>query len=56
MNTMIKECNIANYSIYFKNGYLFSYYEYYGYNYQDDMKKWLRIRLFNDGGQNASPS
>lgn len=39
VNAMIKECNIANYSIYFKDGYLFSHYEYYGDNYQEDMNK-----------------
>ena len=27
---MIKECNIQNYSIYYKDGLLFSYYEYIG--------------------------
>ena len=39
----IKECNIRNYSIYFKQigdkYYLFSYYEYTGDNYEMDMKK-----------------
>lgn len=39
VNAMIKKCNIANYFIYFKDGYLFSYYEYHGDNYQEDMKK-----------------
>lgn len=36
---MIKECNIRNYSIYHKDGYLFSYYEYAGDNYEEDMAK-----------------
>ncbi|BER93399.1 MAG: L-rhamnose mutarotase [Candidatus Atribacteria bacterium] len=35
----IKECNIRNYSIFYKDGYLFSYYEYVGDNYEEDMKK-----------------
>jgi len=35
----IKECNIDNYSIYYKDGYLFSYYEYTGDNYEEDMAK-----------------
>ena len=39
----IKECNIRNYSIYLKKiddkFYLFSYYEYIGKNYEEDMKK-----------------
>jgi L-rhamnose mutarotase len=33
------ECNIRNYSIYYKDGYLFSYFEYYGDNYDADMAK-----------------
>lgn len=39
----IKECNIRNYSIYLHEidgkPYLFSYYEYIGSNYEEDMKK-----------------
>lgn len=36
---MITECNIRNYSIYLKDGFLFSYYEYIGTDYDMDMKK-----------------
>jgi L-rhamnose mutarotase len=36
---MIKLCNIRNYSIYYKDGYLFSYFEYIGKNYDVDMAK-----------------
>ncbi len=36
---MIKECNISNYSIYHKDGYLFGYYEYSGADYKADMDK-----------------
>ncbi|QUI22443.1 L-rhamnose mutarotase [Vallitalea pronyensis] len=36
---MIKRCHIQNYSIYYKDGYLFSYYEYTGTNYEADMAK-----------------
>ncbi len=36
---MIKECNLQNYSIYYKDGYLFSYYEYTGNDYEADMAK-----------------
>ena len=36
---MIKECNIQNYSIYYKDGLLFSYYEYVGDDYEKDMAK-----------------
>ncbi|MGH9614420.1 MAG: L-rhamnose mutarotase [Bryobacteraceae bacterium] len=35
----IRKCNIRNYSIYLKDGYLFSYYEYHGSDYQADMAK-----------------
>jgi L-rhamnose mutarotase len=35
----IRDCNIRNYSIYFKDGYLFSYFEYHGVDYDADMKK-----------------
>jgi L-rhamnose mutarotase len=36
---MIRECNIYNYSIYFKDGFLFSYFEYNGTDYAADMAK-----------------
>lgn len=36
---MIAECGLRNYSIYYKDGYLFSYYEYVGDDYETDMAK-----------------
>ena len=36
---MIKKCNINNYSIYYKDGFLFSYFEYVGNDYNADMAK-----------------
>lgn len=39
INAMIKECNIQNYSIYYRDGFLFSYFEYVGDNYEEDMRK-----------------
>ena len=36
---MIKEYNIRNYSIYHKDGYLFSYFEYVGDDFESDMEK-----------------
>lgn len=36
---MISNCNIQNYSIYYKDGLLFSYYEYVGNDYEADMAK-----------------
>jgi len=35
----IRECNIRNYSIYLRDGILFSYFEYYGSNLQNDWDK-----------------
>lgn len=37
ISDMIKKCNIQNYSIYFKDGFLFSYFEYTGKDYEKDM-------------------
>ena len=39
VNKMIKECNIRNYSIYYRDGYLFSYLEYTGADFETDMQK-----------------
>ena len=35
----IRDCNIRNYSIYHKDGYLFGYFEYIGDDYEADMAK-----------------
>lgn len=39
VNAMIKECNIQNYSIYYRDGLLFSYLEYTGADFEADMAK-----------------
>jgi L-rhamnose mutarotase len=36
---MIRACHIRNYSIYHKDGYLFSYFEYTGKDFKADMAK-----------------
>jgi L-rhamnose mutarotase len=36
---MIGECNIRNYSIYYRDGFLFAYFEYHGADFAADMKK-----------------
>jgi L-rhamnose mutarotase len=36
---MIRQCKIRNYSIYFKDGFLFSYFEYTGTDFDADMAK-----------------
>lgn len=35
----ITECNIRNYSIYHKDGFLFAYFEYVGTDFDGDMRK-----------------
>jgi len=35
----IFDCNIRNYSIFYREGWLFSYFEYIGNDYEADMKK-----------------
>lgn len=39
INEMIRACNIRNYSIFLRDGYLFSYFEYVGDDYDKDMAK-----------------
>ncbi len=39
VNAMIKECNMQNYSIYMRDGFLFAYFEYVGENFEADMAK-----------------
>jgi L-rhamnose mutarotase len=36
---MIRRCNIRNYSIYLKDGFLFSYFEYHGTDFRADMAR-----------------
>lgn len=39
VNEMIHKCNLRNYSIYYRDGYLFSYFEYVGENFEEDMAR-----------------
>lgn len=39
INALISACNLRNYSIYYKDGLLFSYFEYVGDDYEADMAK-----------------
>ena len=39
VNDIISDCNITNYSIFLLNGHLFSYFEYVGDDFEQDMKK-----------------
>lgn len=36
---MLKKCNIQNYTIFYRNGILFAYYEYTGDDFEADLKK-----------------
>ena len=36
---MLKSCNIQNFSIYYKDGYLYSYFEYTGDDYEKDVDR-----------------
>jgi L-rhamnose mutarotase len=36
---MIRQCHIRNYSIFLRDGFLFSYFEYHGEDYEADMAK-----------------
>ena len=37
---VIEQCKIRNFSIYYKDEMLFSYYEYYGDDFENDVYKW----------------
>jgi len=39
INSKISECNIRNYSIFYRDGQLFAYFEYVGENFDADMQK-----------------
>ena len=51
-NEMLSKCNIRNYTIFYRNGILFAYYEYVGTDFEKDMElrkkdlqtqKWWKI-------------
>ena len=44
----VSACNIRNYSIYLKDGYLFSYFEYVGKDFQADMATMARDVVTRD--------
>lgn len=45
IDSMIKACNIVNFSIFYRDGLLFSYYEYTGNDYEADMRKMAQDSL-----------
>ena len=51
----ITECNIRNYSIFYKDGYLFSYYEYVGEDYEADMAKMAADPVTQEWWKHTAP-
>jgi Uncharacterized conserved protein len=51
----IKACNIHNYSIFYKDGMLYSYFEYLGEDYDQDMKKMADDPVTQDWWKLCSP-
>jgi len=47
IDSMLKVCNIQNYSIYYRDGLLFSYLEYTGENFSADMEKMAADSMTN---------
>jgi L-rhamnose mutarotase len=52
---MIRECNIRNYSIFLKDGYLFSYFEYHGEDLAADMAKMARDPTTREWWKHTDP-
>ena len=55
VNKMLKECNIQNYSIYYRDGLLFSYLEYTGIDFDADMKKMAADSITNEWWKLTDP-
>ena len=52
---MIHECNIQNYSIFFRDGYLFAYFEYTGDDFEADMAKMAADPLTQEWWKECNP-
>ena len=55
VNAKLKEVNIQNYSIYYRDGLLFSYLEYTGNDFDADMEKMAADSLTNEWWKLAKP-
>ena len=44
-------CNIRNYTIFYREGVLFAYFEYHGEDFAADMARWRQTRSPSDGGR-----
>lgn len=51
----IRECNIQNYSIFYKGGYLFAYFEYIGEDFEKDMRKMADDPVTQDWWDEVKP-
>ncbi len=52
---MIKECNIQNYTIFYRDGVLYSYYEYTGTDYDSDMARMSADQVTQDWWKLCNP-
>jgi L-rhamnose mutarotase len=52
---MIKDCNIDNYSIFYRDGYLFSYFEYTGEDFEADSAKMAADPVTQDWWSHCMP-
>ena len=55
INAKLKDANIQNYSIYYRDGLLFSYLEYTGSDFDADMKKMAADSLTNEWWKLTNP-
>jgi L-rhamnose mutarotase len=55
VNAMLKKCNIQNYSIYYRDGQLFSYLEYTGDDFDADMKIMAADSITNEWWKLTDP-
>jgi L-rhamnose mutarotase len=55
VNRKLKEVNIRNYSIYYRDGYLFSYFEYTGSDFEADMELMARDSLTREWWKLTDP-
>lgn len=52
---IIEDCNLRNYSIYYKDGQVFSYYEYTGEDYEKDLQKMEANPLMQEWWTHTKP-
>jgi L-rhamnose mutarotase len=55
VNAILNKCNIQNYSIYYRDGFLFSYLEYTGSDFDADMKKMAADSITNEWWKLTDP-